>query len=129
MVIRQLWFDGCLLSSNVIEIINLINDVSVDGMRVFPFSETICCEAVAVRKDPEGYSCYVFRDLNDGSYRMVTRLPNWESPFIGIGDKGYLKYTEVLAGRDTWYDRSTGIYVPYKYDGQYLIDWVPSNVK
>lgn len=98
-------------------------------MRVFPFSETICCEAVAVRKDPEGYSCYVFRNLDDGTYRMVTRLPNWESPFISIGDKGYLKYTEVLAGRDTWYDRSNGTYIPYKYDGQYLVDWVPSNVK
>lgn len=129
MAICQLRLDGRLLSLDAVEIINQIENVSLDGMRVFPFSETICCEAVAVRRDPEGYSCYVFRNLDDGTYRMVTRLPNWESPFISIGDKGYLKYTEVLAGRDTWYDRSNGTYIPYKYDGQYLVDWVPSNVK
>lgn len=103
--------------------------VTNDNRLIAPFTETICCECVAMAKNVDGYDNFVFKDLNDNTYRMVTKLPNWEMAFIKIGDKGYMKYIEVLAGRDSWYDWKNGVYVPYKYDGQYILDWIPSRVK
>lgn len=97
------------------------NDV---GMRVQPFTETLLCKMVAKRSDPDGYVTYVFQDLTDGTYRMATRMPNWKLPHISIGDVGYMKYMEAVAGRDCWYDHENDVYVHYKYDGSYILDWI-----
>lgn len=94
------------------------------NMRIQPFTETILCKAVAKRINPDGYVTYVFQDLIDGTYRMVTRLPNWNMSYIGIGDIGYMKYMEAVAGQDSWYDHENDTYVHYKYDGSYILDWI-----
>ena len=95
-----------------------------EKQRISPFTETIYCQVKAVRESAEGYVTYVFRNLMDGTYRMVTKLPNWSIPHLAVGDKGYMKYVEALAGQDTWYDRDSEKYVTYRYDGQYLVDWI-----
>lgn len=93
--------------------------------RVAPFSETVLCELLAYRNDPEGYVTYVFQDLADSSYIMAVRMPNWDLPFIEIGSRGFMKYIEVVAGQDTWWNRDTGQQEAYRYDGSYIVDWVP----
>lgn len=45
------------------------------------------------------YTVYVFKNLEDGTYVMCTKLPNWNAPELKIGDEGYLKYEEVTAGQ------------------------------
>lgn len=92
--------------------------------RIAPFQETIYCQLVAYREEPDGYVIYVFRNLIEGDYHMVTKLPNWELPFIRIGDKGFMQYMEAVAGEDTWYDSVKGKNIPYRYDGSYMVNFV-----
>lgn len=92
--------------------------------RLLPFIETIFCELVAYKEGLDGYNRYVFRDLIDDHFVMVTGLPNWNLPFIDIGDRGYMKYQEAVAGVDSWYNTETCEYVPYKTDNSYILDWI-----
>lgn len=85
------------------------------------------------REDFGGYIIYVF-EMEGGTlpydkYVMCTRFPNWESPIIRIGDSGYLKYREVTAGDDKWYDSNTGNMIPYKYSDMHFIDFIPDKKK
>lgn len=98
-------------------------------VRLLPFTETIFCEMVAYREDPDGYVHYVFKDLVEFCYVMVTKLPNWDLPFIEIGDTGYMKYMEAVAGQDTWWDAKNEVNVPYKSDGSYMLNWIFSTGK
>lgn len=91
--------------------------------RVPPFTETIYCELVAYREGME-YTRYVFKNLINCEFIMVVRLPNWNLPFIKVGDRGFMKYQEALAGIDSWYDFEKDEYVPYKNDNTYILDWV-----
>lgn len=86
--------------------------------------ETIHAKLITLREDIGGYIIYVFQNLANGTYEMVTRLPRWESPILKIGDVGFLKYTEVIAGEDTWYDRESSQKIPYRFTGVYFIDFV-----
>lgn len=75
-----------------------------------------------------GYITYVFKNL-DGTnvfdrYIMCTRFPNWESPFIEIGDVGFVKYREVFGGIDEWYDKLNDELVKYKYTDIHFLDFV-----
>lgn len=85
---------------------------------------TIYAKLITLREDLGGYIVYVFQNLTDNSYEMVIRLPRWESPIIKIGDVGFLKFKEYIAGKDTWYDKSTGENVPYIYTNVYFVDFV-----
>lgn len=85
--------------------------------------ETIHAKLITLREDVGGYIIYVFQNLANGTYEMVTRLPRWESPVLKIGDVGFLKYNEVIAGEDTWYDSTIGQKVPYRFTGVYFIDF------
>ena len=58
-------------------------------------------------KEDQKYIIYVFQNLDDNSYVMCTRLPNWESPVININDIGYLNYKEVIGGESEWYHKET----------------------
>lgn len=93
--------------------------------RLMPFTETILSELITYRNDPDGYTQMVFRNLIDLSFQMVTRMPNWDFPFIQIGDRGFMKYIEVVAGRDTWWDSEKEENIPYKKDGAYITGWIP----
>lgn len=86
--------------------------------------ETIHAKLVASREDVGDYTIYVFQNLETSSYAMVTKLPRWDSTIINIGDTGFLKYEEVIAGKDTWFNYELGKQVPYKYTGVYFRDFV-----
>lgn len=90
---------------------------------------TIHCELLAKKQEPGGYTIYVFRDLDDYTYLMCTRLPNWECGNVEIGDIGYLDYRQVIAGIDTWYNQSIKDFVKYNYTGIYFNNFVPKKEK
>lgn len=90
---------------------------------------TTYCELIASESDIMGYETYVFKCLEDNIpfgylYRMVTRLPNWMHREIEIGEKGYLTYNEVIAGKDKWFCPETGQMIPYNYTNIYFIKFV-----
>lgn len=71
------------------------------------------------------YTIYVFKKMNveEEEYIMCTKLPNWQTPDINIGDIGYLQYQEVKAG-ETFYNlesQDTGI---YKYSNIYFNNFI-----
>lgn len=72
-----------------------------------------------------GYKDIVFQDLVSKEFIFVTILPRWECPLIKIGDKGYLKWMEVIAGQTTWYDRATDTMRKYAYSSDYLVKFIP----
>lgn len=84
-----------------------------------------------------GYVTMVFEDIDKPNspdrYIMCTLLPNWNELIkIREGDTGYLKYKEVSAGEDTWYDQGTKGYIPYNWDAVYFdtfIDDKPAPVR
>ena len=91
--------------------------------------KTFKSKLLTFREDIGGYIVYVFENLDFTNlfdrYIMCTRFPNWESPMINIDDIGFLKFREVFAGEDSWYDKMTGQYVPYAYTGIHFLDFIP----
>jgi hypothetical protein len=73
-----------------------------------------------------GYTTYVFacQDelINESKYIMCTRFPNWDHRIIELGEIGYLKFLEVRAGVDTWFDGNK--MVPYRYNDLHFIKFV-----
>lgn len=53
---------------------------------------------------------------------MCTRFPNWDHRKISLGEVGYLKFFEVQAGIDKWFDGEK--MVPYHYNGTHFIKFV-----
>ena len=72
------------------------------------------------------YTSYVFKNLEEGTFIMCTKLPNWKSPAITIGDEGFLHYKVVLAG-DEYYDPQKDKNEKYLYSNIYFIDFVLDN--
>lgn len=89
---------------------------------------TIHCQLIAEERDALGYITYVFKNLEDApfghTYSMVTRFPNWQHRDLEIGEKGYLTYNEVIAGKDKWYCPETGQMIPYNYTNIYFIRFI-----
>ena len=69
------------------------------------------------------YTMYVFQILSTGEFIMCTRMPNWDTPNISIGEEGFLKYETVKAGQ-TYYDPTTDTDIKYKYTNIYFINFV-----
>ena len=69
------------------------------------------------------YSMYVFKDLDTSKYIMCTKLPNWNMPNIAIGEEGFIKYQEVMAGQE-YYNPSSEQTEKYKYSNLYLISYI-----
>ena len=80
---------------------------------------TIHCELLVKEADIMNYQTLVFKNLDKApfgcNYCMVTVWPNWESYIPEIGDIGYLTYDSVIAGVDTYYDRSIDSIVKYNF--------------
>ena len=80
---------------------------------------TIHCELLVKEVDIMNYQTLVFKNLDEApfgcEYCMVTVWPNWESYIPEIGDIGYLTYDSVIAGVDTYYDRSIDSIVKYNF--------------
>lgn len=87
---------------------------------------TILAKLLETSNDLFGYITYVFEILEEeeiqfsnSKYLMCIRYPNWDHRPLEKGEVGYLKYNEVRAGLDTWYDGKD--FIPYKYnDIQFL---------
>lgn len=69
------------------------------------------------------YTNYVFQNLNTNEYIMCTRLPNWQTPDITVGDIGFLQYNYIEAG-DTYYNPETDTKDKYRYTNNYFINFV-----
>jgi hypothetical protein len=69
------------------------------------------------------YTMYVFKNLEDSNYIMCTRLPNWQTPDISIGDVGFLNYQVVKAGEE-YYNPITEEQIKYSYSNIYFINFV-----
>lgn len=78
-------------------------------------------QLLAVREG--SYSVYVFQNVDSKEYIMCTRLPNWQTPNISIGDKGFLEYECVRAG-ESYFDVKTGQTTHYQYSNVYFINFV-----
>lgn len=89
---------------------------------------TIKARLLSLREEVGGYITYVFENLDSlnlyDKYIMCKRFPNWETPFINIGVKGFLNFKEVIAGKDTWYDHESGSDIAYKYTDIHFINFV-----
>ena len=68
------------------------------------------------------YSIYVFKNLEESEYIMCTRVPNWNTPTVNIGMKGFLEYIIVDAGDE--YTTPEQEVVKYKYPNCYFINFV-----
>lgn len=66
---------------------------------------------------------YVFKNLENNNYIMCTKLPNWQTPDVEIGDEGFLKYESVKAG-ESYYDPESGEAHIYKYSNVYFLNFV-----
>lgn len=69
------------------------------------------------------YTIYVFKNIDDGSYVMCTKLPNWQSPVMEIGDEGFLKYEKVVAGQQ-FFNPATNSFQVYNYSNIYFENFV-----
>lgn len=85
---------------------------------------TIHARLLQKQEECGGYIVYVFEDTKTLDLNMVTRLPRWDCPFLKVGDTGFLQFQEVIAGESTWYDRTTGQRVAYRYDADYLLNFI-----
>jgi hypothetical protein len=72
------------------------------------------------------YTSYVFKDLETSTFIMCTKLPNWKSPAIAIGDEGFLHYKTVVAGEE-YYDPQLDENKKYLYSNIYFIDFILDN--
>lgn len=86
------------------------------------------CKLLTYQVDPGDYVTYVFLNLDSKTvydrYIMCTKHPNWQSNPIGIGQIGYLKFKEIEAGKDTWYNQDSNEFIAYKYDGIQFFEFI-----
>lgn len=72
------------------------------------------------------YETYVFQDMNSPlDFHMCTRCPNWTSERPELLQEGFLSFKDVIAGRDTYYDKLDGCHRAYQYTATYFINFVP----
>lgn len=69
------------------------------------------------------YTVYVFRNLDSNNYLMCTKLPNWQTPEIQIGDEGFLKYSEVKAG-EKYFNPALQAEHVYNYSNIYFENFI-----
>jgi hypothetical protein len=89
---------------------------------------TVKVKVLAKEQDLLNYQTLVFKNLDNApfgrQYIMCVCFPNWQSRVPDIEEIGYLTYKETIAGQDTWYDSSTGQFVPYNYSNLIFIKFI-----
>lgn len=97
-------------------------------------TKTVYVKLVAEQEDIEHYITYVFEVLDTESrkdigckYVMCVRYPNWNEGSITLQDTGFLKFIEVVAGEDKWFDGTQQ--VPYKYSNWQFIKFISDSTK
>ena len=88
-------------------------------------SKTIYGKLLAKREGE--YSNYVIRSLDDYELYIFTRLPNWQTPEINIGDIGYFQIDFVFAG-DTYFNKMTGSSSIYQYSNIYFVNFINESI-
>lgn len=78
-------------------------------------------QLIAIREGT--YTMYVFKRMEDMQYIMCTKLPNWQTSNISIGDIGFLQYQIVKAG-ETYYNPNTDTSEKYLYSNIYFINFI-----
>lgn len=76
-------------------------------------------------KEDGAYTIYVFQDLTSNEFIMCTRCPNWQGETPVAMQEGFLKYKYVVAGKDTYYDKTAERFLAYQYTNTYFLDFVP----
>lgn len=69
------------------------------------------------------YSIYVFQNLETLEYIMCTKLPNWQTLFINIGDIGFVEIQTVKAGEE-YFNLETQTVSKYQYSNVYFINFI-----
>lgn len=93
---------------------------------------TVLAQLVASNTDSFGYITYVFKRLDEldkeSQYVMCVRYPNWNHRRINLGEKGFLSFLEVRAGKDKWFNGKD--MVPYNYNAIQFLKFinVPENL-
>jgi hypothetical protein len=82
---------------------------------------TVLAKLLAIREGT--YTMYVFKNLENGEYLMCTRVPNWNSPEVSIGEEGFLKIEIVKAGEE-YYNPATGVSTKYLYSNVYFKNFI-----
>lgn len=91
---------------------------SMEGKVVF-------CKLIAFEKDLGGYTTLVFETLDDSfsnKYIMCVMYPNWNQKNMEIGQEGFLKFIEVIAGVDKWFDGNK--FIPYNYSNWQFLKFI-----
>lgn len=69
------------------------------------------------------YTVYVFKNLCNNSYLMCTKLPNWQTSNVSVGDEGFLNYEEVKAGEE-YFNPATETKHIYNYSNIYFVNFL-----
>ena len=88
--------------------------------------QIIFAELIAI-KDSQ-YTIYVFKNLETNSYLMCTKLPNWQTPDINVGDKGFVLIEQVKAGQE-YFNIQTQENSKYQYTNIYFKNFIKESVK
>jgi len=73
----------------------------------------------------EGYTTYVFENLNTGDFVMCSRCPNWRGDEPRVMQDGYVEFKDVKGGVDTYFEASSGQHKFYQYTATYFLNFVP----
>lgn len=79
------------------------------------------CELIAIKESY--YTLLVFLDKDTGKYIMCTKLPNWQTSEVSIGDTGFLKYQIVSAGEE-FFDPASQTFKKYNYSNSYFLNFI-----
>lgn len=74
------------------------------------------------------YTMYVFKNTETDKYIMCTKLPNWQTPDIFIGDSGFLQVQVVKAG-DEYFNVNTQRNDTYLYTNIYFKNFIKKSDK
>jgi len=76
---------------------------------------------IAMKEDT--YTLYVFKNTESNNYIMCTRLPNWQTPNMFIGDSGFLQFQIIKAG-DEYFNINTEQKEKYLYSNVYFKNFI-----
>lgn len=86
----------------------------------------VFAELIAIKDST--YTVYVFKDLDTKGYLMCTKLPNWQTPELNIGDKGFVSIEHVNAGQE-YFNLETQSNSKYMYTNIYFKNFVKESVR
>jgi hypothetical protein len=83
-------------------------------------------ELIAIKNHT--YTVYIFKNLKKDEYIMCTRMPNWKTPELALGEKGYAQILYVKAG-ETYFNPVTNQKTTYNYSNVYFKNFIKESVE